>query len=173
MRSRILIAYENNLVVIYDFDKEKIEQVFDVCSAYNDLFEKDPKPISRYINPCVIKDAKFSIDSSKIMVAVTTSKLLIFKYGKKTSIKAMQICAEEVDEISLSSYWFPESSDKKLYVNSGETHCMFMIKQKLEEIVNTPGKGLEVSNYTKVTFKQNGKLESIDTGPNVIKRLIC
>jgi hypothetical protein len=69
IKTRILIAYANNLVVIYNFDKEEIDAVFDVFSSYNNMFKDKPK-LSTKRNQSVIKDAKFSIDSYKIMVAV-------------------------------------------------------------------------------------------------------
>lgn len=85
IKTRLLIAYGNNLVVIYNFDKEVVEAVFDVASCYNSMFETQEPPLTVEHNPCVIKDAKYSIDSFKIMVALFSGKVLIFAHGKQNN----------------------------------------------------------------------------------------
>ena len=82
VRWRILVAFANNLVILYDYDKEKINAVFDVWTAYNDLFDSESPVLTTTNNPWVIKDVKFSVDSYGILVAVDTAKLLVFTHGK-------------------------------------------------------------------------------------------
>lgn len=83
VKYRVLIAYANNLVVIYNFDKEAVDGVFDVPTSYNEMFNEQEKPISIENNPSVIKDAKYSIDSLKVMVALFTGKILVFLHGNR------------------------------------------------------------------------------------------
>ena len=81
IKFRILIAYANNLVVLYNFEKEGIDAVFDVFSAYNEKLLDPLEPLTVESNKSVIMEAKFSIDSFKIMIALFTGNVMVFAYG--------------------------------------------------------------------------------------------
>ena len=79
--SKFAVAYAYNLVILYDFDKERIDWLYDVGSSYNSLFADKP-PITLYNIPSVIKDARYNVDSHKFLVAVDIGKIFIYKNGK-------------------------------------------------------------------------------------------
>lgn len=82
IKFRVLVAFANNLAIIYDFEKERVDAVFDIFSAYNEVVEGGKKKLTAESNPWVIKEAKYSIDSFKIMVALDIGKVLVFTFGK-------------------------------------------------------------------------------------------
>ena len=51
IKFRVLVAFANNLAIIYDFEKERVDAVFDIFSAYNEILTENEKKLTADSNP--------------------------------------------------------------------------------------------------------------------------
>ena len=55
--------------------------MYDVNSAYNEAYG-DRQPLTLQTQKCVIKDARYSVDSHKYLVAVDDARIFVYKNGQ-------------------------------------------------------------------------------------------
>ena len=88
--------------------------------------------------------------------------------------KVIDIIDHAVNDIDVFSFWSPKERGWEIYKKSGESNYIFIWKQKLEEIINIPEKGLDTVMSDQVTLVEQNMPNIVDAGPIVIKKItIC
>ncbi|CAI2378959.1 unnamed protein product [Moneuplotes crassus] len=148
--ARLLVAYRNNLVVLYDLTKKEVLHAFDIPEVFRENIDGDgdmTKPI--------ISDTSICIDGKYILVSVLSGHILIFKISKKTSKWAdkcevvKQVSPESVNFLKVHPYWKNKSS-KELYSKTGH-NCFISVSGKQVEHIDNIESELSVQNYTQLT----------------------
>ena len=81
IKCRLAVTYAFNTIVLYDFDKQRADSIFDLNEKYIKITGKNFRNDIENIES-VILDSRYSIDSCKYLVAVKAGKIFIYKNGK-------------------------------------------------------------------------------------------